>query len=159
MPADLDLVKRLGAAERGLAIVATTRADGTRAHLAGERRRARPPGDGGGGRRPRRARFARRRLACSGGRGRAAVTFRSGWEWVAVEGPVELIGPDDPSEAVGPAAVPELLRAVFRAAGGTHDDWDEYDRVMAAEGRLAVLVTPARSSPTADAARTTPNSR
>ncbi len=46
--------------------------------------------------------------------------------------------------AVGPAAVPGLLRAVFRSAGGTHDDWDEYDRVMAAEGRLAVLVTPAR---------------
>jgi hypothetical protein len=40
--------------------------------------------------------------------------------------------------------LPELLRAVFRAAGGTHDDWDEYDRVMAAEGRVAVLVTPAR---------------
>jgi hypothetical protein len=33
---------------------------------------------------------------------------------------------------------------VFTAAGGTHDDWDEYDRVMAAEGRTAVLVEPAR---------------
>jgi hypothetical protein len=33
---------------------------------------------------------------------------------------------------------------VFTAAGGTHDDWDEYDRVMAEEGRVAVLVDPAR---------------
>jgi hypothetical protein len=33
---------------------------------------------------------------------------------------------------------------VFVAAGGTHDDWDEYDRVMAEERRAAVLVTPTR---------------
>jgi len=30
------------------------------------------------------------------------------------------------------------------AAGGTHDDWDTYDRVMAEEHRTAVLVTPGR---------------
>jgi len=33
---------------------------------------------------------------------------------------------------------------VFTSAGGTHDDWDEYDRVMAAEGRVAVFVQPER---------------
>jgi hypothetical protein len=33
---------------------------------------------------------------------------------------------------------------VFTAAGGTHDDWDEYDRVMAAERRTVVLLTPKR---------------
>ena len=37
-----------------------------------------------------------------------------------------------------------LLRAVFTAAGGTHDDWDAYDRVMAQERRTAVLMTPDR---------------
>jgi hypothetical protein len=37
-----------------------------------------------------------------------------------------------------------LLREVFEAAGGQHDDWDEYDRVMAAERRVAVLVRPDR---------------
>ncbi|MDH5291862.1 MAG: hypothetical protein OEY41_17845, partial [Acidimicrobiia bacterium] len=37
-----------------------------------------------------------------------------------------------------------LLRAVFAAAGGTHDDWDEFDRVMAAENRIAVFVIPER---------------
>ena len=37
-----------------------------------------------------------------------------------------------------------LLREIFSAAGGTHDDWDTYDRVMAAEHRTAVLITPQR---------------
>ena len=39
-----------------------------------------------------------------------------------------------------------LLREIFTAAGGTHDDSGRYDRVMAAERRVAVLVTPARVS-------------
>ena len=37
-----------------------------------------------------------------------------------------------------------LRRQVFMAAGGTHEDWAEYDRVMAAERRAVVLVTPTR---------------
>ena len=37
-----------------------------------------------------------------------------------------------------------LLREVFTAAGGTHDDWDEYDRVMAEQRRTVVLVAPSR---------------
>jgi hypothetical protein len=72
---------------------------------------------------------------------RANVVFRSGWEWVSVEGPAQIIGPDDPVEGVD---IPALLRSVFTAAGGTHEDWDEYDRTMAAERRAAVLVTPRR---------------
>jgi PPOX class probable F420-dependent enzyme len=74
----------------------------------------------------------------------ATVVFRAGWEWVAVEGPVDLAGPDDPLEGLDAGRVPQVLRDVFSAAGGTHDDWDEYDRVMAAERRLAVLVRPER---------------
>jgi hypothetical protein len=76
--------------------------------------------------------------------GRAAVTFRVGWQWATVEGPVELCGPDDPLAGVAAGQVPALLRAVFAAAGGTHEDWDEFDRVMAAERRTAVLVEPER---------------
>ena len=34
--------------------------------------------------------------------------------------------------------------AVNTAAGGTHDDWDTYDAVMASERRTAVLMTPER---------------
>ena len=70
--------------------------------------------------------------------------FRSGWEWVAVEGPARLAGPDDPLDGVGPDDLAPLLRDIFRAAGGTHDDWDEYDRVMASQRRTAVLIEPER---------------
>jgi hypothetical protein len=37
-----------------------------------------------------------------------------------------------------------LLREIFTAAGGTHDDFDAYDAAMAAERRTAILLTPAR---------------
>jgi hypothetical protein len=37
-----------------------------------------------------------------------------------------------------------LLREVFTAAGGTHDDWDTYDAVMRDERRAAVLIDPTR---------------
>jgi hypothetical protein len=74
--------------------------------------------------------------------GRANVVFRVGWRWAGVEGPVDLAGPDDRLTGLDPAQLPALLRDVFRAAGGTHDDWDTYDRVMAEERRTAVLVTP-----------------
>jgi hypothetical protein len=70
--------------------------------------------------------------------GRATLVFKAGWEWAAVSGPVRLVGPDDGAEFGLP--VPELIRTVFRAAGGTHGDWEEFDRVMAAERRCAVFV-------------------
>ena len=74
----------------------------------------------------------------------AAVTFRAGWEWLTVEGATELAGPDDPLAGVDADRLRLLLREIFTAAGGTHDDFDEYDRVMAAERRTAVLLTPTR---------------
>jgi hypothetical protein len=40
-----------------------------------------------------------------------------------------------------------LLREIFTAAGGTHDDWPGYDRVMAQERRAAVLIIPDRTGP------------
>ena len=73
-----------------------------------------------------------------------AVTARSGWQWATVEGTASLIGPDDPHPAVDADGLRLLLRAVFRAAGGSHDDWAEYDRVMAEQRRTVVLVEPAR---------------
>jgi PPOX class probable F420-dependent enzyme len=77
-------------------------------------------------------------------RPRTTIVVRAGWEWVAVEGPAEIAGPDDPLPGFDPADLPALLRQVFTAAGGTHDDWPTYDRVMAEERRAAVLVAPER---------------
>ena len=73
-----------------------------------------------------------------------AVTFRAGWTWATVEGDAELIGPDDPHLDVDAERLRLLLREVFQAAGGTHDDWSEYDRTMREQRRTVVLVTPKR---------------
>ena len=86
--ADMALVRRLSLADRGLAVVATTRADGS-VHTsvvnagvldsplvvseAGESIAFVARGDA-------------RKLAHFRRSGRAAVVFRSGWEWVSVEG-------------------------------------------------------------------------
>ncbi|HEX4221821.1 MAG TPA: pyridoxamine 5'-phosphate oxidase family protein [Pseudonocardiaceae bacterium] len=72
--------------------------------------------------------------------GRATVVFRAGWEWVSVEGAVRVIGQDDPAEGFAAEGLPQLLRDIFIAAGGTHDDFDTYDRVMAEEHRVAVFI-------------------
>ena len=85
-----------------------------------------------------------RKLANLRARPRLSVTARAGWEWVTAEGHAELAGPDDPLDGLGPDGVRLLLRAVFIAAGGSHDDWATYDRVMAEERRAAVLITPDR---------------
>jgi hypothetical protein len=69
-------------------------------------------------------------------------------------GAAKLAGPDDPMPGVDAERLRVLLRDVFIAAGGTHDDWATYDAVMAQEGRAAVLLTAERlySNPPAPAA-------
>jgi len=84
------------------------------------------------------------KLANLRARPQVTVTFRAGWEWAAVEGRARIIGPDDPAPGVDAERLRLLRREVFAAAGGTHEDWAEYDRVMAAERRAVVLVTPTR---------------
>lgn len=75
----------------------------------------------------------------------ATIVVRAGWEWAAVEGTADIIGPDDPHRDVDSESLRLLLRDVFRAAGGAHDDWDTYDKVMAEERRAAVFITPRRA--------------
>jgi hypothetical protein len=77
-------------------------------------------------------------------RRQVTATFRNGWQWAAVEGHAQLAGPDDPQPWLDPDRLRRLLREIFTAAGGTHDDWDEYDRVMAAQRRAAALIRPDR---------------
>ena len=142
MSADLDLVRRLAAAAP-LAVVATARPDGTvhaslvSAGVLDDPLSAQPVvGMVVGG--------ATRKLELLRTSRHATAVFRNGWEWVSVEGPVRLVGPDDPVEGLDVAALPGLLRRIFSAAGGTHDNWAEYDRVMVEQRRTAVLIEPAR---------------
>ena len=128
----LDRVRELGARESGLAVVFTTRADGTAPGsvvnagvldhpLTGELVVAFV------------ARGEVRKLANVRARPRVSLVFRSGWEWVAVEGEAEVAGD------------PRLLRDVYAAAvGGTSEEWAELDGIMAAERHTAVLVRPER---------------
>ncbi|ONI81396.1 pyridoxamine 5'-phosphate oxidase [Actinosynnema sp. ALI-1.44] len=131
---------RLVAGEHGLAVVSTQRADGTVQSTVVNAGVLDHPVTG----EPRVGfvvRGSTRKLVNLRARPRTTVVVRVGWEWAAAEGATELIGPDDPADGVD---VRLLLRAVFTAAGGTHDDWETYDKVMADERRTAVLVTPER---------------
>lgn len=72
------------------------------------------------------------------------VVIRAGWQWVSVEGRASLVGPDDPEPGVDDEQLRLLLREIFSAAGGEHNDWEEYDQTMARERRTAVFVAPQR---------------
>jgi PPOX class probable F420-dependent enzyme len=88
--------------------------------------------------------YGQTKLANLRARPQLSVTFRSGWEWATVEGLAQLIGPNDPNSGISADRLRLLLREVFTAAGGTHDDWDAYDVAMAEQGRTAVLIRPTR---------------
>jgi PPOX class probable F420-dependent enzyme len=88
--------------------------------------------------------YGKAKLANLRARPQITVTFRAGWQWAAIEGTARVIGPDVPAPGVDAERLRLLRREVFTAAGGTHEDWDEYDRVMEREHRAVVLVTPAR---------------
>jgi PPOX class probable F420-dependent enzyme len=84
------------------------------------------------------------KLANLRARPQVTATFRNGWQWAAVDGHAELAGPYDPQPWLDAEGLRLLLRAISAAAGGEHDDWDEYDRVMAEQRRTAVLIRPDR---------------
>ncbi len=76
---------------------------------------------------------------------RTTVVIRAGWEWVAVEGTVELAGPGDRVDGFAIEQLPHLLRSVYAAAvGGTPEDWTGLDAEMKAEGHTAALLSPSR---------------
>jgi PPOX class probable F420-dependent enzyme len=133
--ADLDLI---GAQDHYLAVVATTRADGTvQASVVNAGLLAHPVS---GEQVVAFVTYGKTKLANLRSRPQATIVFRAGWQWASAEGRCDIIGPDDPFPGFERAALPELLRAVFRAAGGTHDDWEGFDQVMRDERRSAVLL-------------------
>jgi PPOX class probable F420-dependent enzyme len=143
MARTLDDVRRLVSPEQGLASFATTRRDGSVQVSLINAGVLQHPLTGvdviglvalGGS----------RKLTHLRERPQATLHWRHGWDWVAAEGTVELAGPDDELPGFDPAQLPTLLRDVFTGAGGTHDDWPTYYRVMAQERRTAILLTPSR---------------
>jgi PPOX class probable F420-dependent enzyme len=139
----LDDAVALAAAESGLAVISTVRADGTvQASLVNVGLLPHPatgqPSLGF-------TTYGKVKLANLRARPQLAVTFRNGWQWATVEGSAELAGPEDAQPWLADGdQLRLLLRDVFTSAGGTHDDWDEYDRVMANERRAVVLIAPTR---------------
>jgi hypothetical protein len=143
-PAALDRVRELGAKESGLAVVATTRRDGSvQASLVNAGVVDHPmTGE------PVVAFVVRghaNKLVNLRSRPRITFVFRCGWEWVAVEGNADLAGPDDQLEGLEPGDIAGLLRAIYAAsAGGAAEDWQPLDDVIASERHTAVLVRPVR---------------
>ena len=134
----LDDVAELARKDQGLAVVSTLRANGSiQASLVNAGVLPHPLT---GARVTAFVTYGRVKLANLRQRPQIAATFRAGWQWATVEGSAELIGPDDPHAEVDAERLRLLLREVFVAAGGTHDNWAEYDRVMAQQRRTAVLV-------------------
>lgn len=142
MKADLDLVRSLAGADH-YAVVGTTRdGGGMQASIVSAGVMNHPVGSAETVAFVARGRTVK--LAHMRRDPRITVVFRSGPQWVAVEGRADLIGPDDRLSGFDPSGVPQLLRDVFSAAGGTHDNWEEYDRAMAEDRRCAVFVSPER---------------
>jgi len=135
-PVDLEPVRRMVAGDHGLATVAVVRADGTphvslvNAGVLDHPRTGEPVAAY--------VTYGKVKIRNLRERPPTSLTWRVGWSWAAVDGDAEIVGPD----ATDAESLRLLLRDVFTACGGTHDDWDTYDRVMREEGRVAVLVTP-----------------
>ncbi|MGH3569554.1 MAG: pyridoxamine 5'-phosphate oxidase family protein [Pseudonocardia sp.] len=132
MTPDLEPVRRLAAQEHGLATISVVRADGTPHASLVNAGVLNHPGSGhpvvGY------VTYGLVKLRNLRVRPATSIVWRSGWRWVGVDGDSELIGPDDPAEGIDAEGLRLLLRGVFSAAGGTHDDWDAYDQAMRDEG-------------------------
>jgi hypothetical protein len=141
----LDHARVLASREAGLAVVITSREDGSaQASVVNAGVIPHPvtgkPAIGfvvqGG---------SRRKLSNLRARRTATVVFRSGWEWVAIEGDVDLLGPDDQVEGVAPESVPGVFHSIYVASiGGALEDWAVRDDEIDRDRHAAVLVRPTR---------------
>ncbi len=134
---DLDYVKRLAEGDHHLAVLTTARADGSVHASLVSAGIIDDPVDGS----PSVGLVAignSRKLPLLRQSGAATIVFKNGFQWAAVSGPTRLIGPEDGLEYG--FQVPDTIRAVYRAAGGEHEDWAEFDRVMAEDRRCAVFI-------------------
>ncbi|MDQ2707599.1 MAG: pyridoxamine 5'-phosphate oxidase family protein [Actinomycetota bacterium] len=140
--AELAELVELAAEEHHLVVVSTARADGTIQSSVVNAGLLEHPLDGG----PALAfvTYGQAKLGNLRARPWLTVTARSGWRWLSAEGTARIIGPDDRCDGVDAEQLRLLLREIFTAAGGKHDDWDTYDAEMRAQRRAAVLLYPTR---------------
>jgi hypothetical protein len=141
----LDLARELASREAGLAVAITYRGDGTvQASVVNAGVIDHPvtgePTIGfvvqGG---------SRKKLSNLRARHMATVVFRSGWEWVGIEGDVDLLGPDDRLDGLPSESVPGVFHAIYAASiGGALEDWATRDEVIERERHAAVLLRPTR---------------
>ena len=68
------------------------------------------------------------------------VTLHHGPYWITVEGKARLYSWDNTDSETMRC----LLRELYVVTGGTHDDWDTYDRVVRMERRAVAVVVPER---------------
>ena len=112
--ADLDLI---GAQDHHLAVVATTRADGTvQASVVNAGLLAHPVS---GEQVIAFVTYGKAKLANLRSRPWATVVFRAGWQWASAEGHCDIIGPDDPFPGFDPAASRSYYVPFFEPPGGT----------------------------------------
>jgi PPOX class probable F420-dependent enzyme len=138
----LDEVVVLAAREQYLAVVSTLRADATiQSSLVNAGVLAHPRT---GEQVVAFVTYGQRKLENLRQRPQITVSYRACWQWATVEGAAELIGPDDLSDGLDGDTLRLLLREIFTAAGGTHEDWDAYDAAMLEQRRTAVLIRPSR---------------
>ena len=156
----LERARELASREAGLAVVVTQRPDGTaQASVVNAGLIVHPltsePAVGfvvQGGERTKLTNLRARRVA--------TVVFRSGWEWVSIEGDVDLVGPNDELDGVESESVAAVFHAIYAAAiGGAPDDWAARDEVIERERHTAVLVRPTRvySNPRQSGTETSPS--
>lgn len=143
--ADLDHAREIIGKENGLATFVTLREDGSaQATLVNAGVLAHPlkGGDVIGAV----VRGNAQKLRNLRARPRVTVLFRSGWDWVTVEGSAELCGPDDAHAGIDHDDELRLIRRIYAAAvGGTEEDWSALDEAFDSEKHTAVLVRPERS--------------
>src|SRR3954452_6383227 len=123
-PAMLARAAELASSEDGLAVVITYRPDGSaQASVVNagviDHPVTRAPAVGfvvqGGG---------RKKVANLRARRAATVVFRSGRDWVAIEGDVDLVGPDDDLLGVPRGEMTTVFHRIYASAiGGAANDW------------------------------------
>jgi hypothetical protein len=136
----LDLARSICARESGLAVVVACRTDGSAHASVVNAGVVQHPVSGEAvvgfvlqGR-------GRRKLIYLRQRGIATVVFRSGWDWVSVEGDVDLFGPEDQACMPWPEAATVFHSIYAASVGGSASAWATLDGAIEREGHAAVLV-------------------